>query len=93
VFDGSDWLDEDIEITKDGRTLSSTGPNLVAFDNRLFMFYKASGSEDIWYNVFDGTSWRDEDCQVTRDDKVRTAARPDAAAFNGLLYLVYRSAN
>jgi hypothetical protein len=89
------WKEGDEKITKDGRTRTSTGPNLAVYNNLLYMVYKASDGDNIWYNVFDDATgaWRDEDCKVTQDDSIRTGTRPAAGELGGLLFLVYRGSD
>ncbi len=40
TFDGNNWLDQDIKITKDGKTRTSNAPALAVYDGKLYMAYK-----------------------------------------------------
>ena len=46
------------------------------YDGKLYLSYKGSGSDDIWYNVFDGANWLAQDLEVSRDGHVKTGRAP-----------------
>ena len=90
MFDGSNWLANDIKITQGGHTKTSRGPALAVYNNLLYLAYRAGSSDDLWYNVFDGANWLAQDIRVTRDGHVQSAEGPALAAIGGYLFLVYR---
>ena len=40
VFDGANWLAQDLEVTRDGHVKTGRGPALATFAQFLFMAYR-----------------------------------------------------
>jgi hypothetical protein len=84
------WLTPDLEITQNGHSKTDAKPALAAFNGKLFLAYKGSGSNDLWFNTFDGTNWLNPDLEITQNGHSKTDAGPALAAFNGKLFLAYK---
>ena len=80
----------DLKITQNGHSKTDAGPALAVYNGKLFLAYKGSGSDDIWYNMFDGANWLAQDIEVTRDGHVKTGRGPALAAFAPFLFMAYR---
>jgi hypothetical protein len=93
AFDGTDdeWFIPDVPVTKNGHTKTSAGPALAVYNGLLYMAYKSSGDDTIWYNVFDGNDWWQQDQQISAGGHTLTSAAPALAVYNGQLMMVYRS--
>lgn len=62
-------------------------PRCAQYKNKLWMVWKGSGDDGIWYATFDGTHWSGQ----TRIHGVGTSAAPAvAASSDGYLYLAWR---
>ena len=90
MFDGASWLANDLEITQNGHSKTSASPALAVYNGLLYLAYKGSDSDDIWYNVFDGKSWLAQDISVTRNGRVQTGRGPALATFAPFLFMAYR---
>jgi hypothetical protein len=90
TFDGHSWLAQDLEITKNGHSQTSTGPAIAEYNGKLYLAYRGAGDDSLWYNVYDGNGWLDPDLEITKNGHSKTSAGPALAAFNGKLYLAYR---
>jgi hypothetical protein len=84
------WLATDFEITQNGHSKTDASPALAAFNGKLFLAYKGSGSNDLWFNTFDGANWLTPDLEITQNGHSKTDAGPALAAFNGKLFLAYK---
>jgi hypothetical protein len=93
AFDGTDdtWFIPDVPVTQHGHTRTSASPALAVYNGLLYMAYRSSGDDHIWYNYFDGHSWLDQDRPITQHGHTRTSASPALAVYNGLLYMAYKS--
>jgi hypothetical protein len=96
AFDGTTsdetgWFIPDVPVTKHDHTKTSEGPALAVYNGLLYMAYKSSGDDHLWYNYFDGHNWLDQDIQITKDGHTKTSAGPALAVYNGLLYMAYKS--
>jgi hypothetical protein len=60
------------------------------YNGLLYLAYKGSDSDDIWYNVFDGANWLAQDISVTRNGRVQTGRGPALATLPPFLFLAYR---
>ena len=68
--------------------LTSNGPALAAYDNKLYMVWKALGNdEQIWYSVFDGTKWSEP---KRPEGGAWSARRPALAVYKNKLYMAWR---
>ncbi len=74
---------------------SNVGPNVAAFNNKLYIIYKGESSNNLYLTTFDGT-------EFTGDVKIssqpggivpESTGAPGLAVFNNRLYMVYRSPN
>ena len=76
AFDGTEpWFTPDVPVTRNNlSTRTSEGPALAEFNGRLYMAYRSSGSDDLWYNVFDGTSWLPDDIKISQGGHTQTSA-------------------
>jgi hypothetical protein len=79
--------------TQGGHTKTSAEPALAVCNNLLYLDYRGSGSDDLWYNVFDGSSWLANDIKITQGGHTKTSRGPALAVYNGLLHLAYRGAD
>jgi hypothetical protein len=86
------WLATDLEITQNGHSKTDAGPALAAFNGKLFLAYKGSGSNDLWFNTFDGANWLTPDLEISQNGHSQTDASPALAVFNGKLFLAYKGA-
>jgi Glycine zipper 2TM domain len=92
--DGTNWLIPDVPVTQNDHTKTSEGPALAAFNNKFFMTYKGSGSNDLWYNVLDAaTGWLAQDIKITHSGHTKTSAAPSLAVYNGMLYMAYKASS
>src|SRR5262249_54217689 len=68
---GQEWLKLN-ESVKDAQT--SQGPALAAYDQKLYLAYRAADSEDIWFNVYDPLtdSWQGNN-RITQNNHTRTS--------------------
>ena len=91
VFDGTSWLANDLEITQNWALADQRRSRARRVQRAaLYLAYRGSGSDSLWYNVFDGTSWRANDLEINQNGHSLTSAGPALAVYNGLLYLAYR---
>ena len=58
---------------------------LAVCNELLYLAYRGSGSDDLWYNVFDGSSWLANDIKITQGGHTKTSCGPAFAVYNGLL--------
>jgi hypothetical protein len=89
--DTAGWLVQDLKITQGGHTQTSEAPALAEYNGSLYLAYKSSGTNDLWYNVFDGTSWLPQDIKISQGGHTMTNKGPALAAYDGKLYLAYKS--
>lgn len=89
-FDGTTWYEGGKIFDEEGfGFLTSEGVEAVAYDDNLFLVYKATDSTDFYVTTFDGTKWsRDTNVQIT-GIWPRSDHRPAALIYDDRLYLVY----
>ena len=77
-------------FSQNGHSKTSDGPAMAEYNGKLYLAYKGSGSNDLWYNVFDGTSWLADDLEISQNGRSQTSSRPALAVYGKQLYLAYR---
>ena len=92
-YDGNKWQIPDISVTKNDRSKTSASPALAVYNDKLYMVYKGSDSNNIWYNVFYEGKWLDSDIEITKNGHTKTSASPALAVYNDKLYMVYKGSD
>ena len=92
-YDGKLWRgDVQIQTNQPSTPTTSAAPALAMYKGILYLVYRSSSDESIWYSWFDGTAWNgDIQIQTNQSSTPGTSAAPALVVYNDLLYLVYQS--
>jgi hypothetical protein len=87
-----------ISVLTNGRIApkSNISPNVIAFNNKLYIIYKGESSNDLYLTIFDSTAGWSGDVKISSQPGgifPESSDRPSLVIFNNLLYMIYKGPN
>lgn len=92
-FDGMNWngYTKIIIASNNSTPVADDNPGVTVYNDNLYITFKKSGTDDLYYAWYDGTTWYGN-IQITTSDNGNPGSNysPNASAYNNNLYIVYK---
>jgi hypothetical protein len=86
-----------ISLLTNGRIApkSNISPNVIAFNDKLFIIYKGESSDDLYLTIFDSKDWSGDVKISSQPGGIvpESSDRPSLVIFNNILYMIYKGPN
>jgi hypothetical protein len=95
-YDGTSWTgNKPITVVDNPNsgTLSTRGPALARYDDRLYAAFKASDSNRLFFTWYDGTSWKGNIPVRTDHGFAESTAPPALCSYQGQLFMAFKAAD